>query len=184
MIGGNRGGAAETQPSAAGPMTRRRLLTIVGAGVVGGGVIGGMVGALVGTKPGGTESRQLESVPTASLPQVQGTLTPSHAAQIIEEARRCREPLARIAVWHSPNTRGGTVRIVSRGYQSPPFALTTAPSLVAFPYPAPYSSGRGILTLVGEANDVIVALRPQYMSNELKGSVPIQVWWTPVEGCP
>jgi len=126
----------------------------------------------------------LEPVPASSLPELETTLAPQQAAQLIEETRRCREPLARVAIWHSAGTLGGTVSIVSRGYRSPHFMLTTSPSLVAFPYPAAYHSGRGVLTLVGEAGDVIIALRPQYINRELKGTVPINVWWTPVEGCP
>ena len=126
---------------------------------------------------------QLDAVPTSSLPQVEGTLAAQQAAQLLDEARRCREPLARIAVWHSAGTPGGMISIISRGYQSPRFALTTAPSLVAFPYPAPYPTGHGVLTLVGEANDIMIALRPQYINARLTGTVPINVWWPPVEGC-
>jgi hypothetical protein len=165
-------------------ISRRRLLTIVAAGVAGGAAAGGVLGALVGAKPDDATGWQLEPVPASSLPELRTTLAPQQAAQLIEEARRCGEPLARIAVWHSAGTIGGTVSIVSRGYQSPHFVLTTSPSLVAFPYPAAYPTGRGVLTLVGEARDVIIALRPQYINQELKGTVPINVWWTPVEGCP
>jgi hypothetical protein len=159
-------------------------LTVVAAGVAGGAVAGGVVGTILGTKPDEASTWQLEPVPTSSLPQVESTLAPQRAAQLMEEARRCREPLARIAVWHSAGTPGGTISIISRGYQSPRFALTTAPSLVAFPYPAAYPTGRGVLTLVGEANDIMIALRPQYINARLTGTVPINVWWTPVEGCP
>jgi len=183
MVGNGESTSARS-PSPASLITRRRLFTMLGVGVAGGVVAGGVVGSLVGTKPDEAATWQLERVPTASLPQVQGTLAPQQAAQLLEEARRCREPLARIAVWHSPGTRGGTISVVSRGYRSPPFVLTAAPSLIAIPYPAPYSSGRGQLTLVGEANDVIVALRPQYINQQLNSPALINVWWTPVEGCP
>jgi hypothetical protein len=182
MLGSGEGPAAGDRSSPA--ISRRRLLTIVAAGVAGGAAVGGIVGALVGAKPDDAAGWQLEPVPASSLPELETTLAPQQAAQLIEEARRCREPLARVAIWHSAGTLGGTVSIVSRGYRSPHFMLTTSPSLVAFPYPAAYHSGRGVLTLVGEAGDVIIALRPQYINRELKGTVPINVWWTPVEGCP
>jgi len=183
MIGNGERASAEA-PSSSSQISRRRLFTILGTGVVGSVVVGTVVGSLIGTKPDEAATLQLEPVPTASLPQVQGTLAPQQAAQLVEEARRCREPLARVAVWHSPSARGGTISIVSRGYRSPPFVLTPAPSLIAIPYPAPYPSGRGQLTLVGEANDVIVALRPQYINQQLSSPAVINVWWTPVEGCP
>jgi hypothetical protein len=182
MLGRDAGAAAGDRSSPA--ISRRRLLTIVAAGVAGGAAAGGIVGALVGAKPDEEAARQLESVPASSLPELQTTLAPQRAAQLIEEARRCREPLARVAIWHSAGTPGGTISIVSGGYQSPAFVLTTSPNLVAIPYPAAYRSGRGVLTLVGEAGDVIIALRPQYINRELKGTVPINVWWTPIEGCP
>lgn len=142
------------------------------------------MGTIVGTKHDEADAWQLEPVPSSSLPRIESTLAPRQAAQLLEEARRCREPLARVAIWHNAGTPGGTISIVSRGYQSPRFPLTTTPSLVALPYPAPYATGRGVLTLVGEANDVILALRPQYINARLSGTVPINVWWTPVEGCP
>ena len=183
MVGNGESASAQS-PSPAPLVTRRRLFMMLGAGVAGGVAAGTVVGSLVGKKPDEAATWQLEPVPTASLPQVESTLVPQQAAQLLEEARRCREPLARIAVRHSPGTRGGTISVVSRGYRSPPFVLTTAPSLVAIPYPAPYSSGRGQLTLVGEANDVIVSLRPQYINQQLKSAALINVWWTPVEGCP
>jgi hypothetical protein len=178
------------QPGAAGPppasasISRRRLLTIVGCGVAGAVVVGGVAGTLIGRKTGEAGAGQLETVPTAALPQVEGTLAPDQAARLTEEARRCREPLARVAIWHSPGTPGGFVSIVSGAYHSPRFVLTAAPSLVAIPFPAPYSSGQGMLSVVGEAKDFAIALRPVIMNSEIKGTLPIRVWWTPVGGCP
>jgi hypothetical protein len=173
MIGGDQGASAGER-SPVSSISRRRLSTVV----AGGAVAGGVVGALLGIIPDEARAWQLEPVPTSSLPQVEGTLAAQQAAQLRDEARRCREPLARIAVWHSAGP-GGMIIIISRGYQSPRFALTTAPSLGAFPYPAPYPTGRGVLTLVGEANDVMIALRPQYINARLTGTVPINVCGLP-----
>src|SRR5690349_19234240 len=153
MIGGDQGASAGER-SPVSSISRRRLSTVV----AGGAVAGGVVGALLGTRPDEARAWQLEPVPTSSLPQVEGTLAAQQPAQLRDEARRCREPLARIAVWHSAGP-GGMIIILSRGYQSPRFALTPAPSLGAFPSPAPYPTGRSVLTLVGEANDVMIALR-------------------------
>lgn len=178
------------QPGAAGPppvsaaISRRRLLTIVGGGVTGAVVIGGVAGTLIGRRTGDADAQELEAVPTAALPQVEGTLSPDQAARLMEEARRCREPLARVTLWHSPGTSGGMVSIVSGAYHSPRFALSATPSLVAIPYPASYSSGKGVLSVVGEATGLAIALRPVIMKSEIKGTLLIQVWWTPVGGCP
>ncbi len=178
------------QPGAAGPppasaaMSRRRLLTIVGCGVTGAIVVGGVAGTLIGRRSGEADAQQLEAVPTAALPQVEGTLAPDQATRLMEEARRCREPLARVTIWHSPGTPGGMVSIISGAYHSPRFALSATPSLIAFPFPAPYSSGHGVMSVVGEANDFVIALRPTLMNSTIKGTLPIRVWWTPVGGCP
>jgi hypothetical protein len=181
MIAGDPGATA--RPPGPASISRRRLLTIIGCGTAGGVVAGGVVGALVGRQTG-AEAWQLETVPIAALPQVESTLAPDQVARLMEEARRCREPLARVSIWHSPATPGGMVSIVSAAYHSPRFALTATPSLVAFPFPAPYSSGQGVLTVVGEANDFAIALRPLLINSKVEGTLPIRVWWTPVGGCP
>jgi|SRR5579863_5545976 len=176
-------GAAGPPPASAA-MSRRRLLTIVGCGVAGAIVVGGVAGTLIGRQTGDAGAGELEAVPAAALPQVEGTLAPDQAARLMEEARRCREPLARVTIWHSPGTPGGMVSIISGAYHSPRFALSATPSLIAIPYPAPYSSGKGVLSVVGEATDFTIALRPVVMNSELKGTLLIRVWWTPVGGCP
>ena len=177
-------GAFTAKQSPSASVSRRRLLMIATAGIAGGTVAGGIIGVVVGVRPLESAPWQLDPVPARLLPDVLTTLSPDQAGQLGEKARRCREPLAMVAVRHSPGMPGGTVRILSRGYQSPPFVLTAAPGLIAFPYPAAYSNGRGVLTLVGDASDIIVALRPQYLSHELKGTALVNVWWTPVQGCP
>ena len=172
------------RPPASPSISRRRLLTIIGCGTAGSVVVGGVVGTLIGRQTGGANAWQLEAVPIAALPQVESTLAPGQAARLMEEARRCREPLARVSIWHSPGTPGGMVSITSGAYHSPRFALTATPSLVAIPYPAPYSSGRGMLSVVGDLTDFAIALRPSLINGKINGTVPIRVWWTPVGGCP
>jgi hypothetical protein len=175
---------ASGPPPASTSMSRRRLLTIVGCGVTGAVVIGGVAGTLIGRQNGDADAQELEAVPTAALPGVEATLAPDQAARLMEEARRCREPLARVTLWHSPGTPGGMVSIISGAYHSPRFALSATPSLVAIPYPAPYSSGKGVLSVVGEATDFAIALRPVIMKSDIRGTLLIHVWWTPVGGCP
>jgi hypothetical protein len=162
-------------------VSRRRLLRMLGVGVAGGVLGGGVVGAVISKHP---TTWQLETVPTAALPQVETTLIPEDRARLIDEARRCREPLAQVFIWHSPATRGGTVSLISGSYHSPSFPLKTVPSMVAIPFPAPYASGRGQLTVVGEASDFGMALSPQYVMAHIEGAVLIRVRWAPVEGCP
>jgi hypothetical protein len=180
------GAAARPRDTPRSPISRRSLLILCG-GIVGGSVIGGVVGPLVVARSGstgGNGAARMDIVPTASLPEVQGTLSPEQAARLTEEARRCREPLGRVTVWQSPTTAVGLISIVSGSYQSPRFTLTAAPRLIALPYPAPYATGKGVLTLVGDANDMVISLMPQRKIIDLKGTLPIPVWWTPAVGCP
>jgi hypothetical protein len=183
--------AGRPQGSAAAGVPRRRVLALLGLGAGGGIVAGAVVGRLIASRP--TEAWQLEPLPTAALGQVAPTLAPEQRAQLIEQARRCREPLARVAIWGSsalgapalgaPATTGGIVSIISGGYHSPGFPLTTVPSLVALPFPAPYASGHGELVVVGDTSDFGIALRPPRVHARLRGTLSIPVWWTPVEGC-
>ena len=166
------------------PVSRRRLLTLFGGALSVSIVVGGVAATIIGRQGSSSGVLQLEVVPTSALSQVEGTLAPDQAARLMDQARRCREPLARVAIWHSSNTPGGTVSIISGAYHSPRFVLTAAATLVAFPFPAPYASGQGLLTVVGEANDFAISLQPIHVSNELKGALPIRVYWTPVGGCP
>lgn len=154
---------------------------MLGVGVAGGVLVGGAVGSFISQRP---SNWRLETVPTSELPQVETTLTPEERARLIDQARRCREPLARVVIWHSPTTRGGNVSLISGSYHSPTFSLTTNPSVIALPFPAPYASGRGVLTVLGEASDFRIALNPQRTLAQISGTLPINVWWTPVEGCP
>ena len=161
-------------------ISRRHSLGLLAAGVIGGIVGGTFVGGVIANKEA---AANFEVVPTTVLPQVASTLAPEQRAQLIEEARRCREPLGWVAIWHSPATKGGTISVTSGPYHSPRFALSTSPRLIALPFPAPYSSGRGVLTLIGEADDLGIALNPQVVA-KVSGALPIDVWWTPAGGCP
>jgi hypothetical protein len=161
--------------------SRRWLAKVIGFAVAGGTLAGGLVGSLMST--GNIEAANLDSLPTTWLSRVQGTLAPNSATQLIEDARRCREPLARVAIWHSSGARGGVMSIRSGGYQSPQFVLTGTPSTVALPYPPPYSSGRGVLTIEGEAQGVVIALEPQHAIADLKNNAILPVWWNPAQGC-
>src|SRR5262245_16396905 len=123
--------AGETAPSAPSDQgterrttSRRQFLIMLGLGAGGGIVVGGGIGAWLARPTG--NGQQLDVVPTGSLDMVGSTLAPQDRARLIDEARRCREPLARVAIWHSPESKGGSISIASGSYHSPPFVLTTS----------------------------------------------------------
>ena len=175
--------AAHESPGGAvsGPRISRRQMLIFG-GIAASG-LAAAVGGMVYLGANG-EPNRLDTVPIAYLPQVQGTLEPSQAEKLTEQARQCRVPLAQVAIWHSPGTPGGIVSIISGSYHSPSFALQTTRHVVAIPYPAPYPSGRGVLTLVGHGADVNISIYPTIWKIDLTGSHTIPVWWQVKGGCP
>jgi hypothetical protein len=161
-------------------ISRRSMLLAAGI-VAGGAVIGATITeSLRGA--GDSSITLLDALPTTALGQVQATLAPASAIALIDDAQRCREPLAHVLILHSPGTPGGVISIRSGVYQSPAFSLTSTPTMIALPFPAPYQAGKGTLIIEGEARDLIIALTPRQIIS-VSGSWVIPVRWTPVSAC-
>jgi hypothetical protein len=169
-----------------GGPSRGVLITIVGALITAGtataavfpGLIGGKLSGLAGdAEP--TLSALAPTDITTALP----TLDPATSKAAVEDAKSCKAPLAWVTLVKRPGSRGGLVRISSGSYLSPPFQLTDAPQRIAIPYPAPYPTGRGVLSLVGDADEVWFYLTPGWFVQTLKGSASINVHWTPGNPC-
>jgi hypothetical protein len=76
-----------------------------------------------------------------------------------------------------------TVRLISGGYYSPIFKLSGTPVRIAIPYPAPYDSGHGVLTMLHTGGDASVALRPALLLTTQNTSITRQVTWQPGQIC-
>ncbi len=111
------------------------------------------------------------------------TLNPSASTQLVAEAKDCKVPLARVMISKTPGSSGGTIRIRSGNYLSPPFQLTDTPQQVATPFPAPYPAGRGVISIEGNANGAIVSLYPAWTVGTVNGSVAHNVVWKPNKPC-
>jgi hypothetical protein len=172
---------ADDRAAGKGGTTGRRSLLLFG-GVAAAGLILG--GTLTGLLHGGGDisGGVLDAVPPDGIAQIRSTLSPANAATLIDDAQRCHEPLARVAIMQSAGTAGGVISILSGSYRSPPFALTPTPTLVGLPFPAPYQVGQGVLVVEGSANGLVIALTPQRFLN-VAGSAVIPVRWTPVSNC-
>jgi len=161
--------------------TSRRTMPLAGGLAAAGAVIGITVTGLL--RDGGDPSTSLlEAVPPDALGEIQPTLAPASASMMIDEARRCHEPLARVVIMQGAGSAGGVISIRSGGYQSPTFALTPTPTLVGLPYPAAYQTGQGTLVLEGEAKGLVIGLTPRQVIS-FTGSWVIPVHWTPVSAC-
>ena len=110
------------------------------------------------------------------------TLDPGGSKAAVDDAKNCKAPLAWVTLTQQ-NGHGGMVRVRSGQYLSPPIKLTPAPQRVAVHYPAPYPVGRGVLTLVGEADQVGFYLRPGGIQ-DVNGTYSVNVRWQVRSPCP
>jgi len=115
----------------------------------------------------------------AALP----TLDPGTSKAAVDDAKNCKAPLAWVTLTQRPGGNGGMVRVRSGNYVSPPIKLTPVPQRVAVPYPAPYPTGRGVLTLVGEADQVGFYLTPGGV-HDVNGAYSVNVRWQVRNPCP
>ena len=84
---------------------------------------------------------------------IEGALTtmdgsPAALARFKERAGGCPVPLAWITVSPAAGQQKGTIRLRSGRYFSPDFVLSGVPVRIAIPYPAPYETGHGDLTVL------------------------------------
>jgi hypothetical protein len=153
--------------------------------------VGGMltVGTLVLVSNSSSEpasipgASALVTVAATDIAAATPTIDPAAAAGLAAEAKDCRVPLAQVTISKSPGTRGGIIRIRSGKYISPPFQVTDKPQRVAIPFPAPYATGHGVLSIDGNAGGVQISLFPAWNLQTLNGSAAHNVVWTPNKPC-
>ena len=117
----------------------------------------------------------------AALDTVAGT--PRQLAQL-RERDACGRRLAWVTIMRAPGQAPGRIRLRSGSYYSPPFDLLETPVRVALPYPAPYETGRGVISVVGATTAAVVALIPPWHVPAQAGVEARNVTWTPVGVCP
>jgi hypothetical protein len=166
--------------------SRGIMITIIGALVTAGIATAAVSPGLVGGKPpgpAGDAEPTLSALAPMDITDALRTLEPATSKAAVEDSKSCKAPLAWVILVKRPGSRGGMVRISSGSYLSPPFQLTDAPQRIAIPYPAPYPTGRGVLSLVGDADEVWFYLTPGWFVQTLKGTASINVHWTPRNPC-
>jgi len=182
----NRGPGDESGDRKKRGPSRGILITIIGA-LITGGIAGATVspGPVGGKPPGlaGSAEPSLSTLPPSDIPSALTTLDPATSKAAVDDAKSCKAPLAWVTLAKPPGSRGGLVRIVSGAYLSPPYQLTDAPRRIAIPYPAPYPTGRGVLSLDGDADQVWFHLTPGWFVRSLRGTASINVHWIPANPC-
>ena len=166
------------------PGSSRGIAIGIAGGILIAGIAGGILWPRAGDQPPagiGDESALEVLVPgdiNAALP----TLDPNTSKSAVDDAKNCKAPLGWVTLTQV-NGHGGMVRIRSGNYVSPPIKLTPTPQRVAIPYPAPYPTGRGVLTLLGEADQVGFFLTPGGI-HDVNGTYSVNVRWQVKNPCP
>ena len=152
------------------------LLTLAAAGLV-------VVKSGVSVPSGDAAQPTLTFVPQSDIGAAATTLTPASAAALVDDAQRCKIPLASMTIEKGTAAIGSTIRIRSGSYVSPYFTITEAMQRVAVPYPAPYGTGSGTMVIEGSANGAIIGFTPVKKMIDLPGTQSVPVVWRPVNPC-
>jgi hypothetical protein len=164
--------------------SRGTLIGIAGALVTAGIAAVVVLPSLTRDKPAAVgEESTLELLVPADINAALPTLDPGTSKATVDDAKNCKVPLAWVTLTQRPSGHGGMVRVRSGQYLSPPIKLTPAPQRVAIPYPSPYPTGRGVLTLVGEADQVGFYLTPGSV-HDVNGTYSVNVRWQVRNPCP
>lgn len=157
-------------------------------GIAGGLAIAGIAAVVIlpglrGDKPAPVgEESTLEVLIPADINAALPTLDPGTSKAAVDDAKNCKAPLGWVTLTQR-NGQSGMVRVRSGSYTSPPIKLTPTPQRVAIPYPAPYPTGRGVLTLIGEADQVGFFLTPGGI-HDVNGTYSVNVRWQVRNPCP
>lgn len=112
-----------------------------------------------------------------------GTLTPSVAGGLVDDAKRCQIPLVSMSIAKGTAQIGSTLHIRSGSYVSPWFTVAEGTQRIAVPYPAPYGAGAGTFVVEGNASGVILGLTPTKVLLDLPTAESIPVVWRPRTPC-
>jgi hypothetical protein len=133
--------------------------------------------------PGGV-SRVAEVAPQDVPAAIETIDAPAEQLAQLKGRKPCSVRLASVTIRRGPGQPDGRIRLQSGHYISPLFELTDMPVRVALPYPAPYETGRGVISVLGATTDAIVALTPP-LHVPAQGGVRVQeVTWSPAGACP
>ena len=179
----NSGGASDEQGAKgirqqAGKPRWRRLAPPLIAGLAAGIAIA----AVASSQRSNGEGAELARVAGLEIDAAATTMNPVGAKEALDDARSCRGPLAQITLAAASGATS-TIRVHYGSYVSPSYLLTDQPQRIAIPFPAAYPSGRGVISIDGQAQNLAVALTPTWKINSLTGTAAMNVIWIPKNGC-
>jgi hypothetical protein len=148
-----------------------------------GGLLAGVLLSSITHGIGSAAAPTLEAVSQNEIENAVGSMDLDTAGDAIGNARRCEAPLGFVTVSAQPSAPLAFIRIRSGNYLSPPLQITPSPQRVAVPFPAPYPTGNGVISVEGTARDLNVWLTPGLRTASLNGVWQINVFWTPKKPC-
>jgi hypothetical protein len=151
--------------------------------------LGGLLTAalLIGAVAAGGAAKRagptLDAVAKHELNDAILSLDPATAGTAANDARQCKTPLAFVTMMVAPGQPPASIRIRAGSYLSPSIRITESPRRVAVPFPAPYPTGYGTLSIEGSARGLNIWLIPGTKIETLDGAQAIPVTWTPKPPC-
>ncbi len=174
-------GAAQTSGEAKkdpGPQDSGGIRTVLVA-CVGGLLTTAVIVGMLEHVPNSPSGSELSFVPRDQIVAAAATLTSDVRPGLVEQADKCIIPIAYVSVVSTGAEE--TVRIRSGNYVSPPLKITHTPQRIAIPWPAPYPTGRGQISIEGDTKGALVSLYPSWRIDS-SGLVE-NVWWVPEKHC-
>jgi hypothetical protein len=95
----------------------------------------------------------------------------------------CRRPIAWVTLVSAPGEPPSHIRLISGSYYSPNFEVSATPVRVAVPFPAPYETGKGVLTAIDVGGGATIALLPAWRVSAQDGTTTRAVIWRPAKTC-
>jgi hypothetical protein len=143
----------------------------------------GVIASRSVTGPAGDAEPTLSVLAPSEIAAAIPTLDPATSQAAVADAKSCKTPMASVTVVKRPGSAAGTIRVRSGSYLSPAFQVTEAAQRIAIPYPAPYATGHGVLSVVGQGDELSIYLTPGWSIPALNGAASINVHWTPGNPC-
>ena len=126
---------------------------------------------------------QVAVLDPAEIAVAGSTLAGPSQSALLADAKSCRAPIAVVTLSKQLSAVGGTIRIRSGSYLSPAFKVEATPQRIAIPFPAPYSAGRGTISVEGAATGVQLSLTPTWSAPDLVGRGFINLVWQTNKPC-
>ncbi len=181
------GGSRKMPRSAAVEQSRPRSVQVFTGRVAALGIAGGLAtglalaATLIAIAPE-TSEFEMQQVASDEVATASQSLLASAAPALVEEAKSCRRPLAYVVI-RGTEQGGGTVRLRVGTYVSPPIRLGPNPARIALPFPEPYASGRGQITVENKSAGVELFLVPGTKLPPGPGVTVLNVHWIPKASC-